>query len=68
MLNLGFPELIIIILTFSFFVFTIFALIRCLTNDRIENTMKVVWVVLIFLFPLFGSFAYFIFNPKKRAS
>lgn len=68
MLNLGFPELIIIILTLSFFVFTIFALIRCLTNDRIENSMKVVWVVLIFLFPLFGSFAYFIFNPKKRAS
>jgi hypothetical protein len=48
------------------FVLWIWMLIDCLTNQGIEGSEKVAWVLVILLLPFIGSVIYFFLGRPKR--
>ena len=41
------------------------ALISALRNEKLDSTMKLVWVFVIFALNIFGAFIYFLVAPKR---
>jgi hypothetical protein len=57
---------IIGLLTFAFW---LWMLIDCLTNQGIEGSEKVAWVLVVILLPFIGSLIYlFIGRPKRKTT
>ena len=57
---------IIGLLTFAFW---LWMLIDCLTNQGLEGSEKVAWVLVIILLPFIGSLIYlFIGRPKRKTA
>jgi hypothetical protein len=51
------------------FAFWLWMLIHCLTNQGLEGSEKVAWVLVIIFLPFIGSLIYFfIGRPKRKAA
>ena len=51
------------------FVFWLWMLIHCLTNDGLPGSEKVAWVIAVVFLPFIGSLIYFfVGRPKRRAA
>ena len=57
------------LISLACFVFWIWMLIDCLTNEGIQGSEKVAWVIVIVLLPFIGSLIYlFLGRSKRRAA
>ena len=54
------------LISLACFVFWIWMLIDCLTNDGIQGSEKVAWVIVVVLLPLIGSLIYLFVGRSKR--
>jgi hypothetical protein len=58
----GLFAMVFVILTF---VFWIWMLVDCIKNDRLSDTEKVVWVLVIVFLHFLGGLIYFVFGRGK---
>jgi hypothetical protein len=61
----GIPPFLFIIVGIAFVVFEILMLIHAITNNRIDNTTKVFWVIGILLIHPFVAIGYYIFEYRR---
>lgn len=47
-------------------VLPIIALVNLLRNNVIENSTKLIWVIVIVFVPVIGAFLYFLIGPVKK--
>lgn len=66
LMNLGWPELLVLLTVGLLFVPFIYALVHCIRNRRLSDTHKVLWILALFIFPFFGSVTYLIIRPVSR--
>ncbi len=65
-LNLGMPEISILISLSLWMVLFAVSFVRCVTNNFFTPTEKAVWVLAICLAPFFGALAYLVAYGKGR--
>ena len=58
--------LIWIIISLTLAVLPIIALINLLRNSAIENSAKLIWVIVIIFVPVIGAVLYFLIGPVKK--
>ena len=63
--NLGFIEIIIILIALTMSVLWIWALIDCATNEP-SGTEKIVWILIILLGGCIGALIYLLVRRPKR--
>ena len=68
LMSLGVPELAILMAVCVPFLFSVWALISCIRNQKIESSTKALWIVIILLFPLLGAIAYLAAGTGKSKS
>lgn len=59
--GIGIVELVFVILFFAFWIWVIIDVIK---RDFRNGTTKAVWILVVVLFPFFGSLAYLAFGRK----
>ena len=65
--SLGYPELLILLVIFVGFIFWVWMLIDCASNEP-SGTEKIVWILVILLASFLGAAIYFLVQrPKRRA-
>jgi hypothetical protein len=62
--NLGVAGLIALALTVFLFVFWIWMLVDCIKNERLSDTQKVVWVLVIIFLHALGALIYLLARRK----
>jgi hypothetical protein len=69
-MNLGLPELVLILVVIGFAllatVFWIWMLVDCATKEPNEGNNKIVWVIIICLLHFVGALIYLIVRRPKR--
>jgi|GEM_PF-994600 len=67
-LNIGTPELFLLIPALLWVTLFAIAFVKCLTNRQFTPTEKALWILVICVAPFFGALAYLIAygKPKKR--
>ncbi len=65
-MNIGWPEITIVVFMFTLFGTFLAALIHCIANSKLNSTHKVLWVLAIFFFPFMGSLIYLVLRPVSR--
>lgn len=67
-LNLGMPELFILLPTLLWVLLFVLAFVKCVTNNWFSPTEKAIWILVICLAPFFGAIAYLAaYRKGKRA-
>lgn len=61
--NLGFQELLLILVIL---VFPLIALIDILKSSFKESVNKIVWVLVVILLPILGTILYFIIGQRQK--
>lgn len=61
----GVPTIFVILIGITLAVFEILMLIHAITNDKLENTNKVLWVIGMLLIHPFVAIAYYFFEYRK---
>ncbi len=64
----GTNELVIIALISVIFLIPLFALIDILRNQFKDSTNKIIWALIVLLFPVLGGILYFLFGVKQKVS
>jgi len=49
------------------FILDIYAIVKILGNGALSVGMKVLWIILVLIFPLIGMLLYFLLADKKAA-
>jgi len=62
----GFELLLILVFLLIPAVLWIIALVDVLKSDFSDSTNKLIWVIVIFLFPIVGAIIYFIIGTKQK--
>ena len=68
MAALGTNELVIIALISVIFLIPLFALIDILRNQFKDSSNKIIWALIVLLFPVLGGILYFLFGVKQKVS
>ena len=61
----GVGMIIVILISILAFLLPLIALIDIVRNEY-TNSNKLIWVLVVLLFPFFGPILYFIFGPKQK--
>ena len=64
----GTNELVIIALISVIFLIPLFALIDILRNQFKDSSNKIIWALIVLLFPVLGGILYFLFGVKQKVS
>jgi hypothetical protein len=65
---LGYPEMLVIaIIVLIFFVPWLWSLIHCIRNKRLNDTNRIIGIVLIVVLGLIGSLIY-LFLPREKTN
>lgn len=62
----GFELLLILLFLLIPAILWIIALVDVLKSDFSDSTNKLIWVIVIFLFPIVGAVIYFIIGTKQK--
>lgn len=62
----GFELLLILVFLLIPAILWIIALVDVLKSDFSDSTNKLIWVIVIFLFPIVGAVIYFIIGTKQK--
>ena len=69
-LNLGGPEIIIILLAVGFsLIFTVYCIIDIVRSNFSDQTNKILWIIIVLLMsPLIGPLLYLVWGRNQKAS
>lgn len=67
-LNVGTPELILLLIAIPGFLLYLFGMIHCIANDNISGTNRVLWCLVIIALPIIGTVAYWLVGRKPAQS
>lgn len=66
--GIGIQELVVILFLLSFvFIIPLIALIDAIRSDFKGQNDKIMWVIIIILFPIIGCFLYFSIGRRQKA-
>jgi len=65
-LNIGKPELFLLIPALLWFLLFAMAFVKCLTNRQFTPTEKALWILVVCVAPFFGALAYLIAYGKTK--
>ena len=66
LINMGIQELIVIFLIGGILILPIFAILDIMRSDFKESNNKIIWVLIVLLFPIFGSIIYFAIARSQK--
>lgn len=66
LINMGIQELIVLFLIAGFIILPIFAILDIMRSDFKESNNKIIWVLIVLLFPIFGSIIYFAIGASQK--
>lgn len=64
--GLGLPEIIMLMISLSYFALIAFCLIAILRSDFKDNTNKLIWVLVVLLAPFIGSILYLAIGRNSK--
>ncbi|WP_425607665.1 PLDc N-terminal domain-containing protein [Pelagicoccus enzymogenes] len=65
-MNLGIPEIIILLCIITALAIFFWTLTHCLKNENLQGSEKFLWILGLLLFPVLGCLAYVTFAPSSR--